>query len=349
MRAAPAYSPRMPDDYAPLTWVEAPPAPAPAPAVVADAVAAVRADGAVTLTGSDGSGRRTTALHAAAALGAAPAFLVPGVPWRAPEALREISARLGQWIPPRQRPQVLVTLAQATLAERPGGTIIVDARIQADPGLLAALRPAPGWRAILLAPRDIEADTLWGARVDLPDATPPAPVAGDDAAVLAAASYFDPWEGAPRIMLAAVAGLAPDATEAAIGRLLAAGRLRPATDPGRVLTTLHDYQARPEVTDPRERAFAERFVAAMATLCGRTIHDAERVLAADRANVMTALAIWPAVAPPGLVTGFAHALPMLLDDLGCEEAAKAVMSVGRHGDDAAQRAVDRAQQRLTGA
>ena len=78
----------------------------------------------------------------------------------------------------------------------------------------------------------------------------------------------------------------------------------------------------------------------MATLCGRTIHDAERVLAADRANVMTALATWPAVAPPGLVTGFAHALPMLLDDLGCE--------VARHGDDAAQRAIDHAQQRLTG-
>ena len=35
--------------------------------------------------------------------------------------------------------------AQATLAERPGGTLIVDARIQADPGLLAALRPPAGW------------------------------------------------------------------------------------------------------------------------------------------------------------------------------------------------------------
>jgi hypothetical protein len=115
-----------------------------------------------------------------------------------------------------------------------------------------------------------------------------------------------------------------------------------------VLTTLHDYQARPEVTDPRERPFAERFVAAMATLCGRTIHDTERVLAADRANVMTALAIWPAVAAPGLVTGFAHALPMLIDDLGCEEAVKAVMSAGRYGDDAAQRAIARAEQRLSG-
>ncbi len=337
----------MPDDYAPLTWVEAPPAPAPAPAAVADALAAVRADGAVTLTGSDGSGRRTTALHVAAALGP-PSYLIPGVPWRAPEALREISARLGQWIPPRQRPQVLVTIAQATLAERPGGTLIVDARIQADPGLLAALRPAPGWRAILLAPRDIDADSAWGARIDLPAVAPPAPLAGDDAAVLTAASYFDPWEGAPRALLAAVADLPTAATDAAIARLLATGRLRPASDPGRVLPTLHDYQARPEVTDPRERPFAERFVAAMATLCGRTIHDAERVLAADRANVMTALATWPAVAPPGLVTGFAHALPMLLDDLGCEEAAKAVMSVARHGDDAAQRAIDHAQRRLTG-
>ncbi len=166
--------------------------------------------------------------------------------------------------------------------------------------------------------------------------------------MLTAASYFDPWEGAPRVLVAAVAELSVAATDAAIERLLGAGRLRPARDPGRVLTTLHDYQARPEVTDPRERPFAERFVAAMATMCGRTIHDTERVLAADRANVMTALAIWPAVAAPGLVTGFAHALPMLIDDLGCEEAVKAVMSAGRYGDDAAQRAIARAEQRLSG-
>lgn len=335
------------DDYAPLTWVEAPPPPAPAPPALADALAALRTDGAVTLTGGDGSGRRTTALHVAAALGP-PAYLIPGVPWRAPEALREISARLGQWIPPRQPPRVLVTIAQATLAERPGGTLIVDARIQAAPGLLAALRPGPGWRALLLAPRGVDADTAWGARIELPDAAPPAPLAGDDAAVQTAASYFDPWEGAPRALLPAIAERSTAATDAAIDRLLAAGRLRPARDPARVLATVHDYQARPEATDPRERPFAERFVAAMATLCGRTIHDAERVLAADRANVMTALAIWPAVAPPGLVTGFAHALPMLLDDLGCEEAVNSVMAVARHGDDAAQRAIDQARRRLTG-
>jgi hypothetical protein len=337
----------MPDDFAPLPWVEAPPPPTSPAVAIADALAAVRADGAVTLTGSDGSGRRTTALQLAAAL-EPPAYVIPGVPWRAPEALREISRRLDQWIPPRQRPQVLVTIAQATLAERPGGTLIVDARIQADPGLLAALRPPAGWRAILLAPRDVDADTAWGRRVDLPDAAPPPPLAAPDAAVLTAASYFDPWEGAPRVLVAAVAELSVAATDAAIERLLGAGRLRPARDPGRVLTTLHDYQARPEVTDPRERPFAERFVAAMATMCGRTIHDTERVLAADRANVMTALAIWPAVAAPGLVTGFAHALPMLIDDLGCEEAVKAVMSAGRYGDDAAQRAIARAEQRLSG-
>lgn len=337
----------MPDDFAPLPWVEAPPPPTSPAVAIADALAAVRADGAVTLTGSDGSGRRTTALQLAAAL-EPPAYVIPGVPWRAPEALREISRRLDQWIPPRQRPQVLVTIAQATLAERPGGTLIVDARIQADPGLLAALRPPAGWRAILLAPRDVDADTAWGRRVDLPDAAPPPPLAEPDAAVLTAASYFDPWEGAPRVLVAAVAELSVAATDAAIERLLGAGRLRPARDPGRVLTTLHDYQARPEVTDPRERPFAERFVAAMATMCGRTIHDTERVLAADRANVMTALAIWPAVAAPGLVTGFAHALPMLIDDLGCEEAVKAVMSAGRYGDDAAQRAIARAEQRLSG-
>jgi hypothetical protein len=193
---------------------------------IADALAAVRADGAVTLTGSDGSGRRTTALHLAAAL-EPPAYLIPGVPWRAPEALREISRRLDQWIPPRQRPQVLVTIAQATLAERPGGTLIVDARIQADPGLLAALRPPAGWRAILLAPRDVDADTAWGRRVDLPDAAPPPPLAEPDAAVLTAASYFDPWEGAPRVLVAAVAELSVAATDAAIERLLAGGPAAP--------------------------------------------------------------------------------------------------------------------------
>lgn len=335
------------DDHVPLTWVEAPPAPPPAPPALADALAAVRADGAVTLTGTDGSGRRTTALHVAAALEGA-AYLIPGVPWRAPEALREISRRLDQWIPPRQRPQVLVTIAQATLAERPGGTLIVDARVKADAGLLAALRPAAGWRAILLAPADLDADVAWGARIALPDVAPPAPVTDADAAVLTAASYFDPWEGAPRGLLAVVAELPVATTDAAIDRLLVAGRLRPGSDPGRVLPTLHDYQARPEVTDPRERPFAERFVATMAAMCGRTIHDTTRSLGPDRANVMTALAIWPAVAPPGLVAGFAHALPMLLDDLGCEEAAKAVMSLARYGDEAAQRAIDRAEQRLTG-
>lgn len=230
----------MMDDRVPLTWVEAPPPPGAAPPALADALAALRTDGAVTLTGVDGSGR----------------------------------------------------------------TLIVDARIQADASLLAAIRPPAGWHAILLAPREVDAATAWGPRLDLPDPAAPAALAGDDAAVLAAASYFDPWEGAPRILLAAVAGLAADATDAALGLLLATGRLRPASDPARVLTTLHDYQARPEVTDPRERPYAERFVAAIATLCGRTIHDTTRALAPDRANVMTALAIWPAVAPPGLVTGF---------------------------------------------
>ena len=336
-------------DDVPLSWVEAPPAPTAPPAVVDAALAHLRADGAVTLAGGDGSGRRTAALHVVAALEAAHAYLVPGVPWRAPEAFRDIARRLDGRMPPELAPQLIVKLTQAAMAERDGGVLVVDARIQADPGLLAALRPPASWRAILLAPADIDADTAWGAIVPLPSGDAPPLLTGDDGAVLAAASYFDPWEGAPRPLLAAVADLTPEATDAAIERLLIAGRLRPSRDRARVLPTLHDYQARPEVSDPRERPFAERYVAAIATLCGRTKPEATRELAPDRGNVMTALALWPAVAPPGLVVGFAQVLPMLLDDRACHEAAKSIIAAGRYGDDAAQQAIARAQRRLDGA
>ena len=338
----------MSDDDVPLPWVEAPPPPPTPPAVVDDALAHLRADGAVTLAGGDGSGRRTAALHLVAALEAAHAYLVPGVPWRAPEALREISRRLDTRVPPELKPQLIVKLAQAAMAEHGGGVLVVDARIQADPGLLAALRPPASWRAILLAPADVDAATAWGAIVALPSGDPPLALTGDDGAELAAASYFDPWEGAPRPLLAAVADLSPEATDAAIERLLAAGRLRPSRDPGRVFPTLHDYQARPETSDPRERPFAERYVAAIATLCGRTTPEDARTLAPDRGNVMTALALWPAVAPPGLVVGFSHALPMLLDDRACHEAAKSVIAAGRYGDDTSATIISRAQRRLAG-
>ena len=96
---------------------------------------------------------------------------------------------------------------------------------------------------------------------------------------------------------------APEATDAAIERLLAAGRLRPSRDPGRVFPTLHDYQARPETSDPRERPFAERYVAAIATLCGRTTPEDARTLAPDRGNVMTALALWRVEARLRLLAG----------------------------------------------
>ena len=61
----------------------------------------------------------------------------------------------------------------------------------------------------------------------------------------------------------AVPGRDAAATDAAIARLRATGRLRPASDPGRVLPTLHDYQARPEVTIipthcPESYALAQR-------------------------------------------------------------------------------------------
>lgn len=336
-------------DDVPLPWVEAPPAPPAPPPVVDDALAHLRADGAVTLAGSDGSGRRTAALHVVATLEAAHAYLVPGVPWRAPEALREIGRRLDTRMPPELPPQTIVKLAHAAMTERDGGVLVVDARIQADPGLLAALRPPAGWRAILLAPGDIDAATAWGAIVPLASGDPPPALTGDDGAVLAAASYFDPWEGAPRPLLAAVADRSPEVTDAAIERLLTAGRLRPSRDRDRVLPTLHDYQARPEVSDPRERPFAERYVAAIAALCGRTKPDEPRALAPDRGNVMTALSLWPSVSPPGLVAGFALALPMLLDDRACHEAAKLIIDASRYGDAAAQQAISRAQRRLDGA
>ncbi|MBK9030111.1 MAG: hypothetical protein IPL61_02025 [Myxococcales bacterium] len=336
-------------DDAPLTWVDCPPAP-PASAAVRDlagaAAAALRDGGAVTLAGADGSGRRTAALTLVAALAAPRAYLVPGVPWRAPEALREIARQLGTPSPPGVRPQTLVALARGVLAAAPGGVIVVDARVQADPGLLARIRPPDGWSAVLLAPREIDADTAWGRRLDAPAPAPIVPVTDDDATVLAATAYFDPWEGAPRALVPAVAHLPEDLVAAALDRLLAAGRLRLARDARRVLPTVADFQARPEPTAPAARAMSERFVSAIATWCGRTKTDAEFLLADDRANVMTALSMWQQTSPPGLVAGFARALPMLVDDVMCHEAAKMIMSAERFGDTDTPGLVAQATRRL---
>jgi len=49
-----------------------------------------------------------------------------------------------------------------------------------------------------------------------------------------------------------------------------------------------------------------------------------------------------------LVVGFSHALPMLLDDRACHEAAKSVIAAGRYGDDTSATIISRAQRRLAG-
>ena len=140
-------------------------------------------------------------------------------------------------------------------------------------------------------------------------------------------------EGAPRALLSAVAGLDEDAMTAAIARLIDRGALRPARDRRRVLPTLHGFQHRPEATDPTSRAMAERFVLTLASWCRRVGPEARHALADDRGNLMTSLSIWQEVAPITLVDGFAHALPMLLDDACCHEAAKVVIQATRFGDD----------------
>jgi hypothetical protein len=324
-------------DEAPLTWVDAPPPPAAGPAVMAIAstvAAALAAGEAVTLVGASGSGRRTTALHAVAALAPRRAYVVPAIPWRAPEALREIARQLGVISPGGLRPETLLALATGAMADAPGGVVVVDARLRADPELLAMLRPPAGWRAILLAPAALADDRAWGARIALPPPSPLAPPDGDDAEVLAAAAWFDPWEGAPRALVPAVADREPAATQAAIDRLLAGGHLRPARDPRRVLPPLALHERRPDLAAAAGRALAERFVAAIATWCRRAGADGGRLLIDDRANVMTALALWPDLAPPGLVAGFAHALPMLVEDVGCRPAIATIFDAARFGDEA---------------
>ena len=82
---------------------------------------------------------------------------------------------------------------------------------------------------------------------------------------------------------------------------------------------------------------AERFVVAMAAWCARAGDDVRHALADDRANLMTSLSIWQDVAPISLVDGFAPALPMLLDDVGCHQAAKMLIQATRFGSDDAHR------------
>ncbi len=337
-------------DEAPLTWVDAPPPPPADAAVLARArdVAAVLARGeAVTLIGASGSGRRTTALHAVAALTPRRAYVVPAIPWRAPEALREIARQVGVVSPGGLPPETLLTLATGALADAPGGVIVVDARLHADPALLAMLRPPPGWGAVLLAPSGVAPAVAWGARLELPVAAVPAPIAADDAAVLAATAWFDPWEGAPRALLAAIADRQTAATEAALDRLLARGHLRPARDARRVLPPVALHVSRPAPTDVAGRGPAERFVATLAAWCKRTGDDGGRLLVDDRANVMTALALWRDLAPPGLVAGFAHALPMLVEDVGCHVAIDLIVAAERFGDDATPALIARARRLMS--
>lgn len=299
-------------------------------------VAAALARGeAVTLVGAAGSGRRAVALHAVDALAPRRAYLVPAVPWRAPEALREIARQLGVVSPGGLRPETLLALASGAMATAAGGVVVVDARLHADAALLAMLRPPPGWGAVLLTSSDVAPAITWGARLELAVAAPlPAALDADDAAVLAATAWFDPWEGAPRALVPAVADRDAAATQAALDRLLTSGLLRSARDPRRVLPPLALHADRPTLASPAGRASAERFVAAIATWCRRTDGDGGRLLVDDRANVMTALAMWPEVAPPGLVAGFAHALPMLVEDVGCHAAIDRILAAERFGDDA---------------
>lgn len=336
-------------DEAPLTWVDAPPAP-PADAATAarahDVAAALARGEPITLTGSPGSGRRTTALLAAAALAPRRAYLVPALPWRAPEALREIARQLGVVSPGGLRPDTLLALAHGAMVEAAGGLLIIDARLHLDAALLNLLRPPAGWGAVVLAPAG--ATPPWGAPLALPPPSPVAALVDDDAAaVLAAAAWFDPWEGAPRALLPAIAARSTEATDDAIGRLLARGRLRPARDPRRVLPPLTLHEDRPAPTDAAGRGAAERFVAAVAAWCRRTGDDGDRLLVDDRANVMTALALWPQVAPPGLVAGFAHALPMLIEDVGCHPAIEQIIAAARFGDDATPPLVARARRLMS--
>lgn len=334
------------DDPA-LTWIDVPPPPpAPSDDARAAAAAVVKAGPTCTLVGTTGSGRRTAALLAAAELDG-DVYLVPALPWRIPGALREIARRLGVPTPVELSTDTLVAIAQgAMLGKR--GTIILDGRVHALAPMIDAITPPDGWRTILLAPGDQDDAAVIGARLDLPPPDPrdPRPLAPDLAAVLAAAAYFDPYEGAPRPLLAEVAGLEHAPAEAAIDRLIAAGRLRPARDRRRVLPTLDDHQHRPDPGDPTTRAFAERYVALFAAWCARAGGDARHLLADDRSNLMTSLSIWQEVAPVGLVDGFAWALPMLLDDAGCVEAAKLVISAARFGGDDADRLATEATRRM---
>jgi hypothetical protein len=237
-------------DEAPLTWVDAPPPPAAGPAVMAIAstvTAALAAGEAVTLVGATGSGRRTAALHAVAALARGARTWCRRSRGGRPRRCARSRGRLGVISPGGLRPETLLTLASGAMRDAPGGVVVVDARLRADPALLAMLRPPAGWRAILLAPAALADDRAWGARIALPPPPPLAPPDGDDAAVLAAAAWFDPWEGAPRALVPAVADREPAATQAALDRLLAGGHLRAARDPRRVLPPLALHERRPDL------------------------------------------------------------------------------------------------------
>jgi|GEM_PF-3381016 len=334
-------------DDAAQTWIELPPpptAPSDAARAAAAAIAASQRGEVVSLVGTPGSGRRTAALLAAAAL-RGDAYLIPALPWRAPGAMGEIARRLGLSPPHELSTGTLLQLARGAMDGK-HGTLILDARVHADAKLIGALT-APGWKTIVLVPADEVATASFGTRIDLPHPPPRAATpAGDDTTLLAAAAFFDPWEGAPLPLLSAVAGLDDDTAAAAVARLMAAGSLRPARDHRRVLPNLYAHQERSEPTDPTNRPLAERFVTAMAAWCARTAGDVRRQLADDRANLMSSLAIWQAVAPITMVDGFAHALPFLLDDVGCHEAAKLVIQATRFGGEEAHAAGRRANQRM---
>ena len=200
----------------------------------------------------------------------------------------------------------------------------------------------------MLVPADAGALLAGVAPIRLPAPPPPPPVPDgpEERAVAAAASLFDPWEGAPRAYLTAVAGLERSAADAAVDRLVARGLLRSARDATRVLPTIHAFQARPAPTDPAIRAHAERFVLTLAAACTRA-GDAARIhLADDRANLMTALALWPDVGAPELVEGFAVALPFLLDDAMCRDAARLVIEAAPAGSPAARRLAEEARVRI---
>jgi hypothetical protein len=72
------------------------------------------------------------------------------------------------------RPETLLALATGAMADAPGGVVVVDARLRADPERCSrCCAPPAGWRAILLAPAALADDRAWG-RADRAAAAVPA-------------------------------------------------------------------------------------------------------------------------------------------------------------------------------